>query len=289
MTYLNCYAMLEQMRYGLNEHSAALMAGTVSGAHFNSRLLFQLNGAQRYLFALLKKRMKEHFRVTNSSLAVTSSVITLPDDFGVLELLRDSDGRQIYPISSKERRRTASAGSDQFYYREGNYLKLDKAGVTGTVTLIYFKRCPELTYGQAQAESGALSLVMQSNAKTIVDYYNGVKIENVTDEVTDTISDYTAARVATVGTTWAEDEWYGTVSILPEEFHQFIVDLALLRERKDNPLVQDKPRSVDYQIFQDALSETITAMGHGAEDEDPSDIFEDFDPLFYGGGYMDLG
>lgn len=288
-TYLNAYEMIAQMRIALNEYSSAFMTGVVdAGAHNNLRLIQHINNAQRYIHAMLKKRTPGLFRKTNDTLAVTDSVITLPGDFGVLELLRDSSGLQIFPLETKSRKRSSSAGSDQFYYREGNLLKLDKAGVTGTVELIYFRRIPELTYGQAQATSGASSLVMQSNAKAIVDYYNGVGIENVTDEVVDTISDYTAVRVATVGGTWAEDDWYGTISVIPEDFHPFIVDLALIRERIENPIVQIKPTSADWDLFTEQLSEAITSFGWGNEDEDPNDLFEDFDPPLYGNVLMDI-
>jgi hypothetical protein len=289
MTYLNTYEMVKQMRIALNEYDASYMDGTiVSGAHHNDRLLAQLNKAQRHLLAVIKKRIPSLFRVTESDYTVTSSVITLPDDFGVLELLRDSDGNRIYPLQTKDRRAPAQSGSDQFYYREGNYLKLDKAGITGTVELIYIKKHPDLAWGQAQSGSGAQVLVMASSAKAIADYYNGVTVENVTDEVVDVISDYTAGRSATVSGTWAEDEWYGTVSMLPEPFHQLILDLALLMERAENPLVQLKPQMIDYQLHRDQVDEAIGAFGQAELCQDFDELFEDLDTPIFGGGFMEM-
>jgi hypothetical protein len=288
MTYLNTYEMLKQLRLALNEYSLNLLQGSVAGAHDNDRLLYQLNAAQLYLFALLKKRNPDLFRETVSDLAVTSSVITLPANCGVIELLRDSSGLQIYPMVSKGRKRTNETGSGRYYYREGNTLTIDKAGITGTVELIYFKRCPQLTYGQAQAASGLASLVMASSARGIIDYYNGVTIENITGEFVDEITDYTAARVATVTGTWTEDDWYGTLSTLPEDFHPFIVDFALILERKDNPRVQIKPGVIDIKMFNLSLSEVLTSFGHSAEDIDIADVFEDFGPTVTGGNFLEL-
>ena len=57
------------------------------------------------------------------------------------------------------------------------------------------------------------------------DYYNNskIEIESGTGAGIDTITDYTAARAATVTGTFSTDSVYGTVSRLPEEGHHLII------------------------------------------------------------------
>jgi len=196
-TYENCYKILEDLRHVLDEHSDAYVQGSdTSGAFQNSYLISEINRAMRFLFGALFKRKPEQF-ITSASLTASSSVLTLPWDFGAVALLRDSDGNKVYPISVHLLHRDGVTGSKRLYRRVGNTLVIDQDSVSDTYTLYYFTKPRDITMGQSSAGS-ALSLTLATSAKAIADYYNGMTIENITDDWTDTISDYSAARVATL-------------------------------------------------------------------------------------------
>jgi hypothetical protein len=153
----------------------------------------------------------------------------------------------------------SQVGSKLLYTRKGNTLVVDRDGLTDVCTLTYFRKARDIHQGMSSA-GGALSITLASTAKKIVDYYNGLMIENVTDDWVDTISDYATTRVATIGTqTGAASKYYGTISDLPEPFHFLIIPRAVFEVTGNYPIVKQQPTKTGFQLFNENLSETLSA------------------------------
>ena len=285
-TYDNAYEILTEVRYAIDEYSSALVQATDTyGAYSNASLMKKINGAQRFLYNFLFTKKPELF-LTSTTLTGVSSVYTLPADFGVLKEFRDDDGAKVYPITVDKLKLDDSDGSDRLYYRKGNTLVLDKDGVTDVYTLWYHTKCREIHSGMSSA-GGVKSLTLDASyAKKIVDYYNGMTIENVTDDWVDTITSYTTGRVATITNTGAASKYYGIVSELPEMFHCLIVPKAVI-EAKLMPQSKEKPNETELLAFYDNMRETYRAYAGSQQDTDWEDVFCDFGPSVpYSGGII---
>jgi len=275
-TYLNGYTLLEKVRILLNEYSTAYCQATdTTGKYLNSQIMDGINAAQRYIYNTLFTRMPQLFE-EEVALTGVSSVYTLPADFARLRYFKDSDGCQIFPIGTAQRKLTSDTGSDRLYYRKGNTLVLDKPSLTDVCTLIYYRKPRDIDQGVSSA-GGALSVTLAAaTAKAIVDYYNGLTIENITDDTIDVITDYTAARVATVSNTWAASKYYGTVSDIPEMFHFLMIPRAIFEITGNFPVVQEKPQKSGMELFNDQLIMALRAyMGEGL-DTYPEDIWTNY-------------
>jgi hypothetical protein len=125
-------------------------------------------------------------------------------------------------------------------------------------------------------------MTLATTASRIADYYNGMIIENVTDNWVDTISDYTAAGVITLGTqTLATSKYYGLVSELPEPVHSLIASRAVLKAKREHPASQEKPTELDYKVW---ASELTTIMSSYFDIRDDISIEEIFTDYSTGGG-----
>ena len=275
----SCYEILSNMRYAILEHSETLVQGTdTTGAFQNSFLISLINQAQNFLWSILFKQFPEFYQ-TSASLTFASSLATLPwDCFKVLEIL-DAGGLPLTRIDTKQRHLSNYTGSKYLYDRYGQTIRIDQDGVSETATLNYYRRPRELTMGMS-SDGGALSLTLATAAKPISDYYNGMTIENVTDDWIDIIQDYSAARVATLATnTGAASKYYGIVSELPEEFHRLIEERALL-DLKRHPKAPVKLTQLDFDMFRDNLSAAFSAFaGSQTGDVDLDSIINDFEPI----------
>jgi hypothetical protein len=292
-TYLgNAYEILSQVRYGINEFSTALVNGTdTTGAFQNSELMRHINNAQFHIWSILFEQFPEVF-LKNTSLTFTESEATLPSDcFKIREIL-NSDLEAIKPINIGER----FSGNRFSYYRYGNKIRIDYAtsmsglfendstgdvqpSIDDTGSIWYYSRCRELDSGMTSA-GGALSATLATTAKKIADYYNDMTIEDVTGDAVDTVSDYTAARVCTVGNTWAASRYYGLVSELPTIFHPLISEYAILQLKK-NPKVPERVTAADATLFNEMLSSAMRSYA-GTQNTDVSmdSIINDFYPSF---------
>jgi len=277
--YLNCWELLNQVRYGINEQSTALVNGTdTSGKFQNSELIRHINNAQYYLWNILFKQFPEYF-LTSASLSIASSVASLPSDCFKIRDIRDPDGYPISPINMGYRHIANGYGSEHAYYRYGNSIRIDADDVTETATLWYYSRCRELDTGVTSA-GGAASATLATTAKAIADYYNGMKIENITDSTNDTITDYSAARVATVSNTWASSKYYGIVSDLPESFHPLIAARAIIT-MKQSPRVPEPLTAADLSVFNQELQAAMQSFAGSFDgDSDIDGLFNDFSPMF---------
>ena len=284
-TTKNCYDLVKSVRRALNESASddAYTKGTDTTGHYeNAYLVEKINVAQRYIYNYLLKRIPEEF-LEEVDLAGVNSVYTRPANYGKLVYFKDDRGCQVFPVDVKQLKRTGATGSDRAYYRKGNTLVLDKDGITKTYTLFYYRKARDLNYGLSSA-GGALSITLATSARKTADYYNGMEIENITDDWVDTISDYSAARVATIGSeTGAASKYYGIVSDLPEMFHDLIAPKAVLEVKTESPLSEEKPSNQDWRNFRDNLRETLRAYAGPGLDVNPNSLIEDFHSQNFGG------
>jgi hypothetical protein len=267
--------MLEEIRTDLNEYNTALVQGSESGAYDNSDIVRKINQAQRYIWSLLFSRFPELF-LTSSNVTGSSGSYTIPSDLYRLATLVNSEGNKIYPISVRQKHLSSANGASNQYYRKGNTIVIDD-GSSDTLTFWYYKTVKDLTQGMSSA-GGALSLTLATTAKTIADYYNNVVIENITDGWSDTISDYSAARVCTLAAqTGAASKYYGTVSELPDPFHHLISRRATILLKNAVVSPQDNKNS-EVSNFQDDLIETLRSYTGSREDVSLDEVFFSFEP-----------
>jgi len=270
-TYLNGYTLLERVRIQLGEFSTAYVNGTDStGKYKNFQIMDGINAAQRFIYNTLFTRIPYTFE-EEIALTGVSSVYTLPADFGQLRYFKDADGYQIFPISTDQRRTTNSSGSDRRYYRKGNTPVVDKASSTDVCTLIYYRKCRDIHQGKASA-GAATSITFSTDAKLIVDYYNGLTIENITKGWVDVIDDYAVTRVATISETAAANDYYGTVSDLPESFHFLMVPRAVFEITGGFPGTKDSKIS-GIEFFQRDLMATLRAYAGAPLDTYPEQLW----------------
>jgi hypothetical protein len=273
----NCYEILEQVRYGINEHSTAYVQGTdTSGTYQNPFIIKQINDAQLLIYNILLRSIPDHF-LQSSTITGVSSVFTLPWDFGTLVQFRDPDG---YPVAISESKSlpvnaSLSGSSDRIAYRKGNTLVLFKSGVNETYTL-WYRTKPRLIHAGKASAGAATSITLNATyAKRLADYYNGMKIENVTDTSIDTITDYTAALVATISGTGEANDYYGIVSELPEAFHHLIASRATMLCRDRHPVSEEKTSKTEFLEWQEELRDALIAFGKQHETS-PEDIWIDY-------------
>jgi hypothetical protein len=266
--------MLEIIRTELNDFSTALVEGTENGVYDNSDIVRKINSAQRYMFGLLLARMPELF-LTSSTVTGSSGVYAIPSDMHRLVNITNSNGDRINPISIQEKHLGTSTGSDYSYYRSGNTIIRD-SGSSDSLTFNYYKAPKELTQGKSTGGS-ATSITLATTASKVADYYNNVVIENVTDDWSDTITDYSTARVATITQRGSLGKYYGTVSELPEPFHHLITKKAIL-ELKNYVSSPQRAGTPEIADFRDDLIETLRSFAGSRNDVSMSELFYDFRP-----------
>lgn len=278
----NAYKFIADVRQGLNEYSAALWAGTdTSGKFSNNYLINVLNSAQARMYALIMKSDAREIFYESASVTVTSSVITLPWDYGKIMQLEDADGHKVWPSTAKILPTTGDSGSKNLYYRDGNTLVLNKSGVSDTFTIKYFKKPRNMTYGTAGTSSGLNTLVMAATDITMLrnDYYNNLVVDNYTQGKYGTISDFVASTlVATTDNTitWvASTDLYGTVPDMPEEFHHLIPALAIILVKATHPASQEPPSKPEMDLWGSMFAETMAAFANMPDDIPIESIFTD--------------
>lgn len=282
-TLKNCYDILGDVREALNEYSDDYVQGTdTTGTYQNRYLLRKINEAQRdiYNILMLRPEVSEEF-VEEIAIVGVNSVYTLPPDYGQMVYFKNDEGLKVTRIKQSERRLANDTGSEQHYYRKGNTLVLDATGITKTYTLIYHRKPRDITTGSAAA-GGAASITFGTEAKMIADYYNGMDIEDITAGFIDTITDYTAGRVATITGTAVTADFYGIVPDMPEMFHEFISVLAVMLIKTESPVSQEKPTASSYTLFNKRVTDAIAAYT-GNEDVPHEEFFMDDDAPSMGG------
>jgi hypothetical protein len=272
-TYQNCYALLEEVRTELNEYNEKLCQGTELGVFDNSDIVRKINVSQKYIFNILFNRLPDLF-LTSTGVTGTAGVYTIPSNIYRLSHITNSNGDRINPVSVKVKHLNNSSGSDYLYYRSGNTIVRDGGG-SDTLTFHYYKIARDLTQGLSVGGS-ATSITLGRNARGETDFYNGVIIENISDNWVDTITDYTSARVATIATMSSAGKYYGTVSELPEAFHSLISKKAVIL-LKDSIVSPQRADVSELSNFREDLVETLRAVT-GTGDVNPSELFYSFAP-----------
>lgn len=278
----NAYKLIKDVREGVNEYSAGLWAGTDTHGKFsNTYIIGKLNAAQARMYALLMRTEARGLFYKSADATVTSSVITLPSDFGRIIQLEDGDGYKVYPDTPKNTPLTGDDGSAHRYYRSAKTLVLMQSGVSDTYTLKYYKQPRRVTYGAAASGSGLNALKMAASELTsgTSDYYNNLVVDNYTQGLSCTISDYVGStRVATTDNTitWAENDVYGTVPDLPDEFHILVAPLAVILIKAENPAAQERPNAAEIKLWGEMFMEVVSGYVEQPEDKTLESIFCDF-------------
>ena len=281
-TYKNAYEIMEDVRYGLNEYSSDYVESVdTSGMFANAFLQQQINDAQRKIYSRLLQLIPGEF-LESVSLTGVNSVYTLPWNYGAVVEFKDNQGLKVFPSSISILPRSGSTGSDRYYYKDGQTFVLNKSGVTDIYTLWFRTKPRDLHFGKATSGSGALVLELSTDGKALDDYYNGMTVENRTQTLVETITDYVGStRKATVASTPVTADWYGLVSELPEPFHHLIAPRAVLLAKSRHPDSKTQPSPSEIQLWVDDFEETLMAFAGSQEDVSSEDIFNDYDS---GGG-----
>jgi hypothetical protein len=234
---MNSYEQIMTMRDFLGEQVPA---------HWTDRFLLTcLNQVQEKITQKIAKA-PGGWLVTSEDVTPVASVVTLPTDCAKPVYMEvKSNGAPIsFNVEVGERRVSRRSDIYNTYtiqssmleaYREFNQIVVNRDSYTDECTLWYQFKVPDLHVGLASA-GGTTSLTLSANdgpygdmgfgAKAIADYYNSAKIAVVSGTgsgTITTISDYTAARVATTAAgTFGDDSVYGTISRLPEQCHHLM-------------------------------------------------------------------
>lgn len=284
-TYENCYEILSDVRRVLEEYSAAYLKGTdTTSPHSNEYIVKKINQAQRYIFNMLFRRIPDVF-LKIEDFTITSSAGTLPWDFGRLRYFKDENGHKVHSIGMEDLRLASQSGSNRQYYRKGNTLVINKAGVSETYTLCYYTKPRDITQGKASA-GGSLTITLATSAKKIADYYIGMTIENSTKDWVDTIDAYTTGRVATITEAAAENDYYGLVSEFPESFHYLIAPKVIHAIKSESFKIEDRHKLSNMQEWNSDLLEALRSFAGTALDEDVEDLFLDYEPEVGFGSYI---
>jgi len=277
-TYKNCFALVASVRHAIGEFSEAKVRGEDTlGGYNNDYIVEKINSAIRELYAIISRRVPDLF-LEESSLTAVSSVFTLPWNFGRLISFKDEYGVKVTPITDDERRLVNATGSDMIYRRVGNTLVLDKAGISKTYTLNYMRKPRDIHHGLVVAGSAG-SMTFCTQAPKVADYFNGMVVEDVTADWVDIVSDYSAARVATIATeTPVKNDAYGLVPEIPDWSHILIAPRATLMIRQEHPLTKRRPATQDYNEYRELLRTTLLEFTQESEDHEVADIFSDYTP-----------
>lgn len=269
MSKYNTYEIVAEVRRAVNDYSEAKVQATdTSGAFTNEVIIKTINDAQKFLFDIIFTR-QPHLFLSSASLTGVASVYTLPADFFRLLRFQTADNYKIGPVNVHQLHITGDGGSRYSYYRKGSTLVLDKDGITDVCKLWYFTRPRLVTMGKVQT-GGALSMTLSTAARLEADYYNGMGIEDITGDKIGTISDYTAARVATVDFTAGTADYYGIVPEIPEPFHGLIGRRAGIL-MKAYPQSPEKATKVEVDMFMQDLAETVRSFV-GEDDRTIEDV-----------------
>lgn len=268
---MNAYEQLYSIRDFVGESVAA---------HWSDRFLLTcLNQVQEKLAQKVAKATGGRL-TTSTSVTPVDSVITLPADCAKPVYLEEtSSGNPIsWNVDVSERRvnrqpATQLQNTILEAYPQIGELHVNKADYTTACTLWYQIRVPELHVGTCSAGStGTFTLSAYDGpaattgfgAKIIADYYNGIGYVCVAGTgigTRGTITDYTAARVATLSATttvYAASSVYGLVSRLPEQCHHLMwLEASLIALAKPSSLMEKEAWSFLKDRWVEAQNEFI--------------------------------
>jgi hypothetical protein len=278
--YISAYRIMEEVRHTLNEFSTEYVQGIdTSGAWKNPFITNKINQAGLLITSLLIPRITDYFR-KKADLVFSNSSVDLPADFGRLVVLKDTNKRRVYRADPQQLKTGTYSGSSRMYYINGRTIYLDADGINDTYELWYITKYRQIHQGIATA-GAAKSITLGVESRVEADYYNGMKIESVTDSWIDTISDYTALRVATLAAeTGAAEDVYGIIPEMPEEFHSLIAPLTVLMLKGISVVSKAPVNAAEREQWFDQLRLSLNAFAGSYLDENPEDLFLDLEPTY---------
>lgn len=250
---MNAYMMMLDVRDNIGEEVAAKWD--------NAGIQRKLNAAQRRL-AMILSMSPGDWLVKSSDLTPSDSLITLPTDCMKPVALETTANKQPIPIRTNVRDRSigrlpaAALGVWEYEaYLLKDYIEVNVDSFETGVTLWYQQRVPDLALGVV-ATGSASTLVLQAanEPNGNDDYYNEVVIEvidtNFNVNIVSPVSDYDGGTftITLTGTPVAND-FYGTISELPEECHDLMVLMATTK------LLAAPGAAIDPEAFQFNMSE----------------------------------
>lgn len=230
---MNAYTILEEVRQNVAEGIGIEKRWT------DKELLNKITFAYKKAFVQLMK-VPGDYLTTSTLLTPSSSVITLPSDFGKFVYLEEYTSKiPIHPLSTiRDRSKYADLtynlyGDAPFFYFVGNTLEVTADNYSTQVKLWYQKKPIELSAGvAASGAASSLGFDTGNGAKYIDDYYNGQSVEITSGTgkgIISTISDYVGSTaIATITGTAAANDTYGIVLVTPEEANEYIILEATL-------------------------------------------------------------
>lgn len=253
---MNCYEQITLLR--------ELIVESGDAAHWKTfELLGRLNAAQRRL-CLYIGMQPGGWLIKRTTVTPSDGEISFPSDCSKPVYLEEvSSGKPIsFGVTVMDRRMGRVTGTSLYTgfteaYFTQNTIVVNQSGYAESCYLWYLLRVPDLHLGTASA-GAATSITLSSfdgineeegfGAKIIADYYNDVPIHLLSGTgapATDTITDYTTGRVATVTGTYAKGTTYATVSRLPEECHELMYHEAALAALS-KPAAAADPKYFEY-------------------------------------------
>lgn len=267
----DAYSLMAGLRQELNEFSTAYVQGTdITGRYNNQYLLSKINQAYRTLYSMLVQRIPGYF-FASAEIAGVASVFTLPGDFGQITEIRDENGYKVIPVTPGNIPVSNATGEKNEYYRVGNTIKVNKDSVTATYTFYYKKKSRDLEFGMASA-GAAQSITFPTSFSKVVDFYNGMSLNNITQDWTDTITDYATTRVATIAQTAVANDYVGLIPEIPEVFHHLIVPKATQLVKATFPLAQERPTQAELLLWNEMLAEALKVYGAEYADVGSGDL-----------------
>jgi len=246
--------------------------------HWSDRLLMRrLNQEHIEVGRLVIDSPGDWLMKKSESITPSSSLITLPSDCLRPAYIEEVGSGRVIPIRGTIRERrlgresgiSLSSGTIEAYFL-GKSLEVNQEGYETAVYVWYQGRIIDLHAGQCGNGTEDLAVVFQADMwpSGLDDYYNGVMVEvrdktnhtlNVNQEITDYDGETFTATIAASAIDPAPNDYYGTVSVLPQELHNWIVLRATVRA-----LV--KPSSTfEKELFSFYKSELKTAKDEAEE------------------------
>lgn len=236
---MNAYEMINLLRDNIGEAEAA---------HWSDRLLLlRLNAEQLEVGRFMLDSPGDYLMKKSTALTPVLSLITLPGDCVRPAYLEEVGSGRVIPIRGtiRERRLTRQPGTtlqsgtiEAHFF--GDYLEVNKSSYGEPVYLWYQRRIVDLHTGVCGTGTGAAAVVFQAAnwPSGVDDYYNDIVIQvrdvsNHLVNVNQAIADYDGGTFTAVIDSPAADpasgDFYGTVSVLPPELHNYILLRATVR------------------------------------------------------------
>lgn len=233
---MNAYEMFELLRDNIGEKEES---------HWKNKLLLRrLNVEHREVARLVIDSPGDWLLKKSASITPSSSLITLPTDCIKPAYLEEvSSGRPI-PIRGTVRERRVGGQNFQSGDLEahffGNYLEVGVSSYSTAVYVWYQPRIPDLHCGSCGNGTGTTTIVFEAvnwpNGQD--DYYNDSYVEvrdktsnvlNARQLITDYVGATFTATIAAAAVAPIVNDYYGTVSLLPDELHNWVVMRATVR------------------------------------------------------------